>query len=208
MAEAASKGGEKMSGEPAGLTSVEMIKTALETGDLSQLIEISRAAADRLAALRATQETKGVLDPDRGRGLEAEALEDGSSKRPRRRRQRGDGSVYLRGRIWWFKYTVNGKTVSESSGSEKEADARKLLRKRLGELQLGQYVGPDAEKVTISELADDDVVTDYRVNEQDSLDKAQRSANRIKAFFRWRRHTALGAIALRSTSPSGRGKAR
>ncbi len=52
----------------------------------------------------------------------------------------------------------------------------------MGEIIIGRFIGPDAEKVTVSELADG-VVTDYRVNEQDSLDKAIRSANRIKGFF-------------------------
>jgi integrase len=44
------------------------------------------------------------------------------------------------------------------------------------------FIGPDAERVTVGELADD-VVTDYKVNEQDSLDKAERSATRLKEFF-------------------------
>src|SRR5262249_5818797 len=41
---------------------------------------------------------------------------------------------------------------------------------------------PAAEKVRVSELADD-VVNDYRINHMDSLDKAERSARRIKEFF-------------------------
>jgi hypothetical protein len=88
----------------------------------------------------------------------------------------------LRGRFWWITYSNNGEKVCESSGSDKEADARKLLKRRMGEIVTGIFIGPDAEKVTVAELADD-VVIDYRVNEQDSLDKAIRSANRIKEFF-------------------------
>jgi integrase len=52
----------------------------------------------------------------------------------------------------------------------------------MGELVTGHFIGPDTERVTVSELADD-VVTDYRVNEQDSIDKAIRSATRVKEFF-------------------------
>src|SRR5262245_24485977 len=95
------------------------------------------------------------------------------------RRKRGDGSVYLRGRIWWVTYSNNGEKVCESSGSDKEQAARNLLKKRMGEIVSRRFIGPDAERVTVSELADD-VVTDYRVEKQDSLDKAIRSANRIK----------------------------
>jgi integrase len=100
----------------------------------------------------------------------------------KRRRKRGDGGVYLRGRIWWVTYSNNGEKVCESSGSDKEAEARKLLKRRMGELVTGYFIGPDAERVTVGELADD-VVTDYKVNEQDSLDKAERSATRLKEFF-------------------------
>jgi integrase len=98
------------------------------------------------------------------------------------RRRRGEGCVYLRGRVWWIKYPLNGEEISESSGSDKESDARKLLKRRLGEIVIGRFVGPDAEKVTVAELADD-VVNDYRINDKDSLDKAERSAKRIKEFF-------------------------
>jgi integrase len=98
------------------------------------------------------------------------------------RRRRGEGCIYLRGHIWWIKYPLNGEEMPESSGSEKESDARKLLKRRLGEIVIGRFIGPDAEKVTVSELADD-VVNDYRINAKDSLDKAERSANRIKGFF-------------------------
>ena len=52
----------------------------------------------------------------------------------------------------------------------------------MGEIVTGNSIGPDAERARVAELADD-VVTDYRVNEQDSLDKPIRSANRIKDFF-------------------------
>jgi hypothetical protein len=102
--------------------------------------------------------------------------------RAERRQKRGDGSVYLRGRIWWVTYSNNGKKVCESSGSDKAPEARNFLRKRLGEIVTGHFIGPDAERVMVAELADD-VVTDDKVNEQDSLDKAERSAKRIKEFF-------------------------
>jgi integrase len=93
------------------------------------------------------------------------------------RRKRGDGSIYLRGRIWWIKYYVNGEAVFESSESDKEGDARKLLKRRLGEIAIGRFIGPDAEKVTIRELAED-YLNDYRVNTRKSLDKAQRMVKR------------------------------
>src|SRR5262249_7644367 len=74
----------------------------------------------------------------------------------------GMGHIYLRGRIWWIRYYHNGQLFRESSQSEKEADAKKLLKKRLGEIALGRFAGPKVEKVTFAELAED-FLTDYRI---------------------------------------------
>jgi integrase len=93
------------------------------------------------------------------------------------KRKKGEGSVFQRGAVYWVKYYRNGKAYRESSGSTKEADARKLLRERHGEMALGRFTGPDADKVTIRELAVD-YVTDYRVNGKKSLSKALRMVTR------------------------------
>ena len=93
------------------------------------------------------------------------------------KRKKGDGSVFQRGAVWWIKYYRNGKPYRETSGSEKEIDARKLLKKRLGEIVLGRFIGPDAERVTIRELAED-YLNDYRINVRKSLDKAERMVKR------------------------------
>ncbi len=93
------------------------------------------------------------------------------------KRKRGDGSVYQRGAVWWVKYYRNGKPIREPSGSEKESDARKLLKKRLGEIALGRFVGPEAERVAIRELAEQ-FLNDYRINQKKSLDKAERMVKR------------------------------
>jgi hypothetical protein len=93
------------------------------------------------------------------------------------KRKKGDGSVFQRGAVWWVKYYRNGKPYRETSGSEKESEARKLLKRRLGEIVLGRFVGPDAERVTIRELAEQ-FLNDYRVNQKKSLDKAERMVKR------------------------------
>ena len=81
--------------------------------------------------------------------------------------KKGNGSIFQRGAVYWIKYYRNGKAYRETSGSDKESDARKLLKKRLGEIVLGRFVGPDAERVTIRELAEQ-YRTDYRVNQKES----------------------------------------
>ncbi len=98
------------------------------------------------------------------------------------RRERGEGSLFLRGKTYWIKYYRNGKPYRESAKSDKEADARKLLKKRHGEIALGRFIGPDAERVTIRQLARD-YENDYRVNGKKSLDKAERVLKHVLAFF-------------------------
>jgi len=43
---------------------------------------------------------------------------------------------------------------------------------------LGRFIGPDAERVTIRELAQD-YLNDYRINRRKSIDKAERMVKRI-----------------------------
>lgn len=59
---------------------------------------------------------------------------------------RGDGRVYLRGKIWWIEYTKYGESRRESSHSSSEFAARLLLRKRLEDADLSAEVhfGADA----------------------------------------------------------------
>ena len=40
------------------------------------------------------------------------------------------GELKRRGQIWWIRYYKNGKRHEESSGSEKEGDAKSLLQER------------------------------------------------------------------------------
>ena len=44
------------------------------------------------------------------------------------------GTIYKRGKILWIKYHRAGKPYYESTKSSKEADARRLLKKREGEI--------------------------------------------------------------------------
>ena len=91
--------------------------------------------------------------------------------------KKGEGSVFQRGAVWWIKYYRNGKAYRESSKSTKDSVARRLLRKRQGEIEVGRFIGPEAERVTVRELAQD-YLNDYRVNAKKSLDKAERMVKR------------------------------
>jgi hypothetical protein len=87
----------------------------------------------------------------------------------------GMGRIYQRGCIWWIRYYRNGEEFNESSRSEKEAEARKLLKKRLGEIALGRFAGPKAERILFSEIAQD-FLTDYTDSwSQESISSSRKS---------------------------------
>ncbi len=78
---------------------------------------------------------------------------------------RGLGRVFKRGSIWWIGYYHRGKEYRESSESNRESDAKKLLKKRLGEIGSGKLLGPVQERVTFEELCED-LKSDYFVNKR------------------------------------------
>ena len=47
--------------------------------------------------------------------------------------KRGTGGIYLRGTIWWIRYGHRGQEYRESSESESETVARRLLNARIKE---------------------------------------------------------------------------
>jgi integrase len=93
--------------------------------------------------------------------------------------KRGFGSVYQQRKrgpdgtlvvlpTWWIKYSKNGAPVRESSESYDRRDAERLLKKRLGEVVTGKFVGLKPERVKFSELAER-VLEDYRDNDRATL---------------------------------------
>ena len=91
------------------------------------------------------------------------------------------GTVYRRGRIWWIKYYRNGKPFRESSKSQKFSDAKRLLRRREGEIATGEFLV--AERVRFEELAGD-FLNDYRANNRKSFIWAKRRLEQhLTPFF-------------------------
>lgn len=92
------------------------------------------------------------------------------------------GSIYKRGSVFWLKYYRNGKPYRESAKTEKETEAKRLLKKREGEISEGKIPGVYFEKVRFNDLSDD-FISDYRINGKKSLKRAERSVKELKAFF-------------------------
>ena len=72
--------------------------------------------------------------------------------------------------------------MRESTGTDKEAEARRILRERLGDLAAGRPDVPHADRVRFEELAED-FLNDYRINGRKSLDRAEQSVNHLRACF-------------------------
>jgi len=92
------------------------------------------------------------------------------------------GSIYKRGNIYWIKYYRNGRPYRESTKSTKEADAKRLLKRREGEISNGKLPGIYFDRVRFDELAED-FLADYRINNKKSLKRAEASVDHLSESF-------------------------
>ena len=106
--------------------------------------------------------------------------QDTTTDHPKPKRPRGTGSIFqMRGSSkLWIQYRKGGRTIRESSGTDKVKQAEKFLQKRLGEISNGNFIGPKLEKIRVDELAED-FLRDYRINSKRSYGHAE---------ARWRKH--------------------
>ncbi len=119
---------------------------------------------------------------------------------------RGEGRVFKRGRIWWLAYwgPENGewREIRESSGSERESDARKKLRDKLREVAnhrggIRPFQGPAQERLTVGDLLDS-LEADYRRREIKSLARSLNHIKPVREFFGHFRAVALTPDLVRS----------
>ena len=92
------------------------------------------------------------------------------------------GMIYKRGNTFWIKYYRSGKPYRESAKSHKESDAKRLLKKREGEIANGKLPGVYFDRVKFDELTDD-FLMDYRINQRKSIVRAKRSVGHLKKHF-------------------------
>ena len=92
------------------------------------------------------------------------------------------GMIYQRGQIYWIKYYRAGKPYRESTHSDSEGKAKRLLKLREGQVVENRFPGLKVEKIRYEELAED-FLNDYKVNGKKSVGRAERSLKHLKAFF-------------------------
>lgn len=121
-------------------------------------------------------------------------------------RPRGTGCIYLRGKTYWVKYFRKGKEYFESSHSERESDAQKLLNKRLGDIETGRFRGLTPERVTIGALCKL-VTDDYEFRKLRSLkDVEYRLKNHIKPALGLLPASKFGTSQLKAYVSARRGE--
>jgi hypothetical protein len=101
-------------------------------------------------------------------------------------RSRRSGSLYKRGKTWWFSYlAADGERYAESSHSERKGDADTLLRRRVGARDNNLPVVPRAEQLTVND-AFDAVIHDFEVNGKRSIAVVRRRID--KHLLPWAAH--------------------
>jgi integrase len=104
---------------------------------------------------------------------------DSPSEKPR---LRGFGYLYRRGSLWWIRYSHRGNDFRESSGSESEREAMRLLKKRWKEIGKGRFIGPSEDRVMMDDLLDA-LVVDYQNNKRRSLEDLNGRLKHLRAAF-------------------------
>jgi len=90
-----------------------------------------------------------------------------------------------------MKYYQNGRARRESTGTDKEGEAKKLLATREGDVARGLPVSPRMGQIKIDELLED-TKTDYKVNGRATLkDLDGRCTNHLLPFFGGRKASSL-----------------
>jgi integrase len=102
------------------------------------------------------------------------------------------GTLYRRGRLWWIKYYVNGRAIRESTGTNKEQEARRVLKGREGAVATGQPVLPRADRIRYEEIAAD-LRLHYQTTGERDLGEAEHRLAHLDAFFAGRRVASLSA---------------
>jgi len=100
---------------------------------------------------------------------------------------RGDGSVFLRGRIWWIAYSWRGHLHQESAKSADKKVALKLLRKRIKEVEKPRFVDPAKEqRYTLPDMKEV-IRLDYVRRKNRSFESVEYAFKHLEEGFKFHR---------------------
>ena len=114
----------------------------------------------------------------------------GSLYRPK---YRGSDGTLKASAVIWLKYRdALGIVRRESSGTEKEQEARRLLKQREGAAVEGRVIAPRADRLTVAQLAEN-LKADYQANGRRSADRLTFSLAHVLPFFGARRAVQISS---------------
>ena len=94
-------------------------------------------------------------------------------------------------KTWWAKYYANGAPTRESTGTEHEAEARRFLKAREGQVATGEQVSPRVDRIRYEEAAED-LRAHYQTTGERDLVEAEWRLTHLDAFFRTKRLGSIG----------------
>ena len=94
-------------------------------------------------------------------------------------------------KVWWMKCYKDGKPLRESTETEKETEARRVLKDREGKVATGQHVLPRVNRILYEEAAAD-LRTHYETTGERDLEEAEGRLMHLDAFFRTKRLAGIG----------------
>ena len=99
------------------------------------------------------------------------------------RRDRGTGSLRLRGGIYQVRYWHNGQKIEESTHTADLGKAKRFLRNRLRTAGTPAFIGPQAERVTFADLKAG-ILHDYTVKKKNrSTKRLERALTHLQGTF-------------------------
>jgi integrase len=107
------------------------------------------------------------------------------------------GRIFKRGSTYWIAFYHRGKEHRESSQSDNESVARKLLKQRIGEATQGKLIGAKQERVTFDDLAQG-LLADYQINGRRSMRSARLSISHLRKFFGFDRAIDITANRIKA----------
>jgi len=98
-------------------------------------------------------------------------------------------------RIWWCKYYVNGRPIRESTGIEKETEAKRFLKEREGRAATGQPILPRVDRIRYDEIAAD-LRRYYQTTGNRRIKEAETRLRRLDKFFAGYRVAAIAPSTI------------
>ena len=105
------------------------------------------------------------------------------------------GSSYRRGNVWWIKYYANGRPMRESTGTQKETEAKRFLKEREGRVAMGQPMLRRADRIPYEEVAKD-LRHYYQTTGSRHLGEAEHRLKHLDGFFAGRRVATIGPAEI------------